>query len=66
MNEQRTISVGNGLFTISIEKASDGGWSAHSVEPEVVGGLGETQEAALADWEEAMGAWLVHTRLQPR
>ena len=66
MNKKRMVRIGNELFTVLIEKAADDGWSAHTTEPEVVGGLGDTREAALADWEEAMGAWLIHTRLQPR
>ena len=55
---KRTIRMGDQLFTVFIEKATDGGWSAHTVEPEVVGGLGDTQEVALRDWEEAMRQWL--------
>ena len=62
MNEQRTVRIGGELFTVSTEKAVDGGWSAHTVEPEVVGGLGDTREAAIRDCEEAMRHWLKYAR----
>jgi hypothetical protein len=38
------------------------GWSAHCTKPGVIGGLGATKAAALADWKEAMTNWIQYRK----
>jgi predicted RNase H-like HicB family nuclease len=46
-------------FAVAVEQAEDGGWSAYSdVSGSIIGGLGDTREAAIEDWKVAMTAWL--------
>ena len=49
-------------FTVYLEQGEDGGWAAHCNEPAVVGGLGDTREAAIQDWKEAMAFWLAYKK----
>ena len=49
-------------FLVTLEETSDGGWSAHTTEPDVIGGLGASREDAIADWTQAMTAWLEYMK----
>ena len=62
MLTERTVTLKGGGFVVFTEQGADGGWSAHTREPEEVGGLGDTLEAAIADWKFAMKAWLSYER----
>ena len=62
MIERRAVLLVGSTYEVTFEDTASGGWSAHTVEPEVVGGLGDTLEAALRDWEEAMRHWLKYAQ----
>ena len=60
--QQTTVVLHSESFQVFLDQGADGGWSAHTREPEVVGGLGDSRDGALKDWQVAMIAWLVFHR----
>ena len=45
-------------YTAVLEQAADSTWSAYTLSPSLVAGVGETKQAALADLQSAMTLWL--------
>ncbi len=49
-------------YPVVVERSEDGSWSAYTLSPTVITGLGETREAALADLESAAKFWMMHMK----
>jgi predicted RNase H-like HicB family nuclease len=49
-------------YPVAMEQAEDGSWSAYTLSPTVMTGLGDSKEAALADLDAAAKFWVSHVK----
>jgi predicted RNase H-like HicB family nuclease len=49
-------------YPVAVEQGGDGSWSAYTLSPTVITGLGNSREAALADLELAAKFWMLHMK----
>jgi predicted RNase H-like HicB family nuclease len=49
-------------YPVAVERSDDGSWSAYTLSPTVITGLGNTRESALVDLEAAAKFWVLHMK----
>jgi predicted RNase H-like HicB family nuclease len=49
-------------YPVAVEQAADRSWSAYTLSPTVITGLGDTKEAALADLDVAAKFWVSYMK----
>lgn len=49
-------------YTAVLEQADDGSWSAYTLSPSLVIGVGSSREEAIEDLRTAMSFWLNHMK----
>jgi len=49
-------------YPVAVERSEDGSWSAYTLSPTVITGLGDTRELALADLESAAKFWVSYMK----